>query len=377
MKHIVFIFVTLFFFTAGYLHAAPVTHENQVAYDGAVAKINVTVSADSITISESIVLTVEVCSPKGYVPQMPSFEEYGFSTNFNERSRRFRATDVSELEQRALEDGSVQYSQQFTLEPFLSGNYSVLPIMISFFKDENPKGTLNATSSEPDKRLPVFTVFAEGFRIDVNKMPESRRELSDIFGQSDYHLDKLTKRERRPEDQSDAELNQEEAHKLEEVKALSEKGFPWWIVWVILSLGCLFPMVWFFGRKKISQMIKGSPVPAHEIAYQAFEKLKKRNLLQSGQIKTFYYELSFILRIYIGNRFHIYAQNQTTEEFYTCLLKSNPFDPESENILREFSNHADEVKYSKYRPDIEKGEMSFNIARSFVDKTRIIEKDVT
>ncbi|MBU0992885.1 MAG: hypothetical protein KJ737_10370 [Proteobacteria bacterium] len=378
MKRVGFLFIIAFyFFTCSHLYADPVSHENQASYDGVTATLNVTVSSDVITIADSVVLNVEVVSPKGFVPHLPSFEEYGFSVNFNERSRRFRATDVSEIDKQSLEDGSVRYSQKFVLEPFLSGNYSILPIMISFDKtDDEPGKNLKKENVDPKDHLAVFSVIAEGFLIDVRRMPENRRELSDIFGQSDYHLDKLTKRERRPEDKSDAELKREEDHKLDEVKALSEKSFPWWIVWAILSAGIIFPIVWFFGRKKISQMINRAPVPAHEIAYKALNDLKEKHLLQHGHIQAFYYELSFILRIYIGNRFQIYAQNQTTEEFFYSLLKSNPFDQESENILREFSNHADEVKYSKYRPDIKKGELSFDIAKSFVDKTRKIEEDV-
>ena len=57
------------------------------------------------------------------------------------------------------------------------------------------------------------------------------------------------------------------------------------------------------------------------------------------------------------------------------LLKENPFDTESERILREFSEHSDTVKYSTYRPDIAKGASCFQIVKSFVDQTRVIEEE--
>ena len=78
---------------------------------------------------------------------------------------------------------------------------------------------------------------------------------------------------------------------------------------------------------------------------------------------------------YIGNRFHIYAENQTTEEFFSALLVKNPFDHPTETILRKFSEHSDNVKYSLYRPGKETAEDSFKIAKSFVDTTKLTEEE--
>lgn len=355
------------------LHAAPVTHENRAEYEGKSAMVRVTVSSESITVAENLLFSVEVIVDKAFTPEMPPFESYGFSDNFYERSRRFRATDVSELKKEALKEGAVRYSQQFVLEPFLSGNYAILPVMISFYKELSEDGG----KEEPhgaEKAKPRFSIMAEGFRIDVKKMPEGKRALSEIFGQADLNLDRLLKRERRTEDKSDAELKREEDQKREEALALSEKRFPWWSVWTLIALGIIIPLIWIFGRKRINEMVRGKPAPAHEIAYKELSALKEKRLLEQGLVQEFYYGLSFILRSYIGNRFGIRAENQTTEEFFSTLLKSNPFDQESENILREFSTHADDVKYSRYRPDKEKGESSFAIAKSFVDRTRQIEE---
>ena len=45
-----------------------------------------------------------------------------------------------------------------------------------------------------------------------------------------------------------------------------------------------------------------------------------------------------------------------------------------EETLRTFSDHADTVKYSLFRPDPEKADDSFGIARTFVDNTRQAEE---
>ena len=366
-----FIFVLIlwiFSFNGVLLYADPVTHENKAEYDGKSALARVTVSSESMTVAESLLLTVEVIVDKALTPEMPSFESYGFSDNFYERSRRFRATDVSEVKKEVLQGGEqIRYSQQFVLEPFLSGDYAILPIMISIYSESPEASNKGRTHS-------LFSVITEGFRIDVKKMPEGKSSLSDIFGQADLNLERLLKRERRAEDKSDAELKREEEQKREESMALSKREFPWWSVWTLLAIGLIIPLIWILGRKRITELVRGKPVPAHEVAWKALSDLKEKRLLEQGLIQEFYYELSYILRSYIGNRFGIHADKQTTEEFFSTLLQSNPFEKDSEDILREFSSHADDVKYSRYRPDKEKGEMSYLIAKSFVDKTRQIEE---
>ncbi|MCP4694427.1 MAG: hypothetical protein GY859_40735 [Desulfobacterales bacterium] len=352
--------------------AAPVEKSGEKTHEGVAGKVSVTASEKEISVADSLTLTVEITAPPGYTARAPEFEEYGFSTSFNERSQRFRVTDVTEVEKTPAPDGGTMLRQAFTLEPWLSGDYSILPLMVAFFKDAEPSDTADAGDAEPDADLtmPAFNVMTDGFRIDVTPLTEERKELADLFGQSDYRMEKLIKRERRKEEMSDEELRREEEQAKEEAMALKKRRFPMWIVWILLGAGLLTGLVWFARRKKIHELFKQPRPPAHEVAYQALQRLKEKNLPGSGRIKEFYYELSYILREYIGDRFGIRAVNQTTEEFFHHLLRSNPFDDKNEGILREFSESADTVKYSLHRPDRLQAEESFRIAKSFVDATR-------
>ena len=371
-----FILISVIISFPSILPADPVSQEASIEHEGVVGKVRVTASEREITISESITLKLEVTIPKGYTAQLPSMEEFGFSTDFSERSKRFRPTDVKEAEMTLLDDGSKHVVQEYTLEPWLSGNYSILPIMISFFREKKETASIaDPEAGMNDLDIPSFNVMTDGFRIAVNPMPEGRKELSDLFGQSDYSLEKLVKRKRRKDDKSDEELKREEEDRKASAIALKQREFPWWIIWTLLSVMVLFPAYWFIGRKKIKELLDARKIPAHEIAYQEFLKLVRKNLLEQGKIKEFYYELSFILRKYIGNRFHIYAENQTTEEFFSALLVKNPFDHPTETILRKFSEHSDNVKYSLYRPGKETAEDSFKIAKSFVDTTKLTEEE--
>ncbi len=365
--------VMLLFFMAGTFSAgaAPVEKTGVKNHKNVAGKVTVTASADEITIADSIHLKVAVTVPEGYTIRFPSFDAFGFSTGFNERSRRFRVTNVTEIEQSRLNDVSTMYTQEFTLEPWLSGNYSILPIMISFFE----KTGEGKDKKEASRQIPAFNVMTDGMRIKVAPLTDMRKELSGLYDQADYKLEKLTKRVRRKEDKSDEELLREQQQENETVMALKKKRFPWWIIWAIL----LLPLLVIFGRRlwkgRIAKIFTPKPKPAHEVAYKAFERLRSKDLPGQGKVKEFYYELSYILREYIGNRFGIYAVNQTTEEFFTHLLDSNPFDKSAEEILRSFSDLADTVKYSLFKPETKAAAQSFQTAKSFVDSTKVSDQE--
>ncbi len=107
----------IYIFSCISVFASPVEKTGVKDYEGVKGTVKVTVSENKITIADSISLKVEVSSPKGYSPRFPAFTEFGFSTDFNERSKRFRVTNVTEVEKTLLDDGSALFSQEFTLEP--------------------------------------------------------------------------------------------------------------------------------------------------------------------------------------------------------------------------------------------------------------------
>ncbi len=353
--------------------AAPVEKRGEKTRDGGTGTVVVTASEKEISVAGSLTLAVEITAPPGYTVRAPAFEEYGFSTSFNERSQRFRVTDMTEVETTAALDGGTMLRQEFTLEPWLSGDYSILPLMVSFFKDSEPSENAGpeAEKSDADLAMPAFSVMTDGFRIDVTPLAEERKELADLFGQSDYRMEKLIKRERRKEEMSDEELRRQEEQAREEAMALKKRRFPMWVVWTLLGVGAAAALFWIGKRKKVHRLFAPPPPPAHEAANRALRELKEKNLPGRGMIKEFYYELSYILREYIGARFGIRAVNQTSEEFFHHLLMSNPFDEKTEAILREFSDSADTVKYSLHRPDRLQADESFQTAKSFVEITKL------
>ena len=135
MKSILIVFLLLFLAATAF--AAPIEKtsqkEIQLPTGPAVGKLTVTVSASEITVAESLTLTLSIEAPTGTSAHLPTFTELGFATDFTERSQRFRVTNISEVIETALADGGQHLEQTYTLEPWLSGDYALLPMLLPPF----------------------------------------------------------------------------------------------------------------------------------------------------------------------------------------------------------------------------------------------------
>jgi len=151
------------------------------------------------------------------------------------------------------------------------------------------------------------------------------------------------------------------------------------IIAAILLAAALGVFIYFWLKKKraAENVVAGIPLSADQIAYQALEKLKAKNLPAAGKLKEYYSELSAIVRRYVENRFSIRAPEMTTEEFLAGLSFSGVLSGAHKNILKEFLQHCDLVKFARYGPLPEEVEQSFNYARRFIDETKpvIAEKE--
>lgn len=113
------------------------------------------------------------------------------------------------------------------------------------------------------------------------------------------------------------------------------------------------------------------PRPAHEIALEALEKLVNNDLLAKGKVKEYYIELSDIVRQYIGNRYYIYAMEMTTSQLLN-EMRSEGIDDEYVEMMQEFLNNSDMVKFAKYIPSDKETQKITQIAFDFVNKTKLV-----
>lgn len=111
------------------------------------------------------------------------------------------------------------------------------------------------------------------------------------------------------------------------------------------------------------------PRPAWEIAFAELAMLKEKNLVTQGEIKPYYFELSEILRKYIGRKFEFNALDLTTEEIGEVIM-AIPFGDGIQNDIAAFMNHADLVKFAKFVPTPERPDIDWQTACELVTKTK-------
>ncbi|MBO5687389.1 MAG: hypothetical protein J6R84_04145, partial [Alistipes sp.] len=115
------------------------------------------------------------------------------------------------------------------------------------------------------------------------------------------------------------------------------------------------------------------PLPPHEEAFAALERLRVLNLCADGKHKLYYSTLTDILRTYIVRRFDVGAMEMTSDEIIEAMRGVELQQKQSMDltmILRE----ADLVKFAKAMPESSESEAAMRAAWEFVDATKPVEE---
>ncbi|MCD4774125.1 MAG: hypothetical protein K8R41_12160, partial [Bacteroidales bacterium] len=146
--------------------------------------------------------------------------------------------------------------------------------------------------------------------------------------------------------------------------------------WVLGGIGVIAAIIFFIyylrKRKKNEPVfkLKSKPkIPAHIIALDELDKLRRKKLWQTGNVKGFYTDLTDIVRTYIEGRFGIDAMEMTTFEIEASLRNANQIPKENKEKLYSTLVLADLVKFAKEKPLPDKNESSMNISENFIRKT--------
>ncbi len=170
----------------------------------------------------------------------------------------------------------------------------------------------------------------------------------------------------------------DESGDIRTVKAPLEIPRNWLLLlpWVLLCCGGAVLSYWMYrryrARKRVHQQYvipAAPPRPPHEIAYEALDRLEAKRLLDRGEIKQYYIEVSEIIRAYIEGRYPIDALEMTSYEVLQELRKTG-IDPEVYDLFPPFLGRADLVKFAKHRPGPETSKEMIPLARLLVDETR-------
>ena len=141
---------------------------------------------------------------------------------------------------------------------------------------------------------------------------------------------------------------------------------------LLLLLAGLGYYFWRQRQGKTLLPVKTEPVrPAHEIALEALRRLRESDLLAAGKIKTYYVELSEIVRRYIENRYFVPALEQTTAELMGNL-KTVTLEASLRATLQDLLERSDLVKFAKYEPTPNDHDYAWQLAASFVETTKLV-----
>ncbi len=180
--------------------------------------------------------------------------------------------------------------------------------------------------------------------------------------------------------QVDSSLTTDASSEIDDIKSTHKlpSRIPAWL-WMIPAVALIAFLIGLIASKlwKAREMLTPSapPIPPHVLAFRALDALKNKELLEKGESKPFYTELSLILRTYLEGRFKLNAPDETTEEIVEEMSRSIELNGSQQNILQDFMRQADEVKFAKGHPDRNTMESAFKTTAQFVEETKRTEAD--
>ncbi len=293
--------------------------------------VTLTLTPSQPVIGDTITLTLEVVADEGVELLMP---EFGTSLD------RFSIIDFVPRES-INEQGATVASQRYRLQPPMSGKLAIPPLMIEFV-DRRP-GQRQAPDGE------------DAYEILTERLPF---EVSSIV----------------PDD-ADADLKPP----LGKLEALATPGAPWWpaLLGITLLLALIAPFAWRYWNTWRARARQRS---AFDIADSRLRQLLSMPRPDSSHMDAFFVELSDIIRHYLEDRFALHAPELTTEEFLDVASGSPDLNAAHKGFLRDFLEHADQVKFARYVPDADYVEVALSSTGNFLEQTRtetplIVEED--
>lgn len=145
----------------------------------------------------------------------------------------------------------------------------------------------------------------------------------------------------------------------------------WWMFATLGALALLFFFAWWLvGRLSKAKTKEEASVPRRDPYEEAIKALgdldRERNRMEA---KPFVFRLSEILRVYVERRFGVPAMEQTGEEFLREVADHKFFHNRYDDLLREFIDRSDIVKFSKENIDGEGLRLLMKSALHFVKDT--------
>lgn len=269
-----------------------------------------------LTIADRLNLTLTTLVDEDYEVTLPGF---------GEKLEQFGILDYHTSQPELTENNQTRISRSYVLEPFLSGEYTIPAMKISFQKKNTPDA-------------PLHEIETEALTVNVTSLvPEN--------------FEKLT------------------LHDIKPPRNLPRSNTVWvWaggLVLFLLASG-ITGFIIIRGRNLAQGSTIVQKMPAHEQAFAELRALVAEDLVKKGNIKEFYQKISDILRRYIENRFNLRAPEQTTEEFLSQIRTKSDFDDSHKTLLENFLTHCDLVKFARHQPETKDIRKTFDSCKAFI-----------
>jgi hypothetical protein len=109
---------------------------------------------------------------------------------------------------------------------------------------------------------------------------------------------------------------------------------------------------------------------AYDVARSALDLLLQAGRPTPETMDAFYVKLSLIVRSYLEDRFALRSPELTTQEFLTEMGRSPDLARSHQQLLQQFLEQADLVKFAGHRPDAEAVSESIAAAEQFLGETQ-------
>jgi hypothetical protein len=120
---------------------------------------------------------------------------------------------------------------------------------------------------------------------------------------------------------------------------------PPWVVFVAVfaALTILGLIIWLVARSRKSALPIKSP---RDRALEQLEGMVSE--LEQMQSYQFSIRVSDVLRRYVTEQFNLPVTRQTSVEFLAALAQSSPFSEDEKQLLEDFLNRCDLIKFARY-----------------------------
>lgn len=167
--------------------------------------------------------------------------------------------------------------------------------------------------------------------------------------------------------------------KTKDIKTVFNENFnwKWYINYLYWGLGLIafvvtIVLITLYFQKRKKQKITEPPkpkIPAHITALASLERIKQEQVWKTGKIKEYYSSISDTIRLYIEERYGVFALESTTDEIMTAF-RSQVIDQESKNKLQQLLQLSDLVKFAKMEPIEVEHQLTLQNAFDFVNGTK-------